>query len=115
MIGTIILTLDNFYVDEHGNIPSRRGVEFDKELLRTFIRGEVISERAAAILPPSLVKEANHIAQVGTVAITIPEIADCDILIITRSREQIIRGKQFRLDDFELVVKQRDIEIWRRR
>ena len=117
MLGTLLLTDNDFYVDENSNIPSRKGVEFDKELLKLVCTEQFVSDKAFNMLPPSI-RNVVHLAEVDfnepTVAITIKEIAKCDILIVTRSRETIVRGRQFRFDNFSLVVKQRDIEIWRR-
>ncbi len=117
IVSTILLTDDNYYVDSNNELPSRNGVEFDKELLISTLKGKVVSYAGYKMLPPSikdLITPSDLIEPEA--AITVPEIDGLsDLLIVTRSREIIVSGKQFRFDRFERIVKQKDIEIWRRK
>jgi len=48
-----------------------------------------------------------------TMAVTIPEIAKySDVLLVNRSSENLEGGKKFRLDNFKLLTKQGQLEIW---
>lgn len=96
-VGTILLTIDNKYIDEDGNLPIRP--EFDKELLTTLVKGRSVSLAGFNMLPPSIRREINPRA--NEVAITIKELAECDLLIVSRSPGTCKLGKIFRLDKFK--------------
>ena len=114
MIASIILTRDNVYVSEDGKLPSRRGVDFDKELLTGLARGNTVSKKGYMMLPNSIKKEVHCDGRELTYPVTVPEIdAFADILLVVWSRE-LIRGKSFRFDNFELLKDQRDISIYKR-
>ena len=119
MVASIILTRDFVYVSDEGKLPSRKGVDFDKDLLTNLVRGNVVSKKGYAMLPPSI--KENVFNTSGSVVqpqfpVTIPEIAAVsDILLVVRSSE--LGGgdsKVFRFDNFKLMLKQRDIELWER-
>jgi len=116
VVSTILLTSDNFYINEDGSLPMRP--DFDKTLLTALAKNNIVSNEGYNMLPPSIksvVKTSNE-QQEPEFPITIREInAFTDLLIIVRSNELIIGGKQFRLDNFELLVKDRKIELWRRK
>lgn len=109
MVGTILLTHDNLYVDLHGNLPERP--KHDKLLLSEICKGQVVSDEAYSMLPLSIQKLCT-VGTIPTVPITIRELADCQILIVSRSPKSLLAGKTFRLDNFNLIVKDRKIEIW---
>jgi len=116
IVSTILLTKDNFYINENGDLP-KRGLH-DKHLLTELVRGQTISTKAAEMLPPSIKGLAQVISDKvePTVGITIREIAGLsDILIVSHSTELIVRGSVFRLDNFELLVKDRKTSIYKRK
>ena len=108
IVGTILLTKSNKYVDNEGNLPKRP--KFDKELLTSIVKGGIVSEEAYIMLPYSMQK----LCTVGdySVPITIRELSKADLLIVSRSAEDFEGGKEFRLDNFKCVVKDRKVEIW---
>jgi len=70
------------------------------------------------MLPPSMkrVVTVDDKWLEPTVGVTIPEIdALSDLLIVVHSNELIVRGKQFRLDNFELIVKDKKISLYKRK
>jgi hypothetical protein len=116
MINTILLSKNGCYVDENGNLPSRENVPWDKELLKAFCQNQIVSGKGFNSLPPSMrkiVKKQNIHDEEITMAVTIPEIANySDVLLISRSSEFLENGKEFRLDKFQCLIKNKDIEIW---
>lgn len=108
-VGTILLTKDNCYINDFGDLPTRP--KHDKYLLSEVCKGQVVSEEAYSLLPLS-VQKICMVGAIPTVPITIKELSQCDILIVSRSAEDCLLGKTFRLDNFNLVVKDRKIEIW---
>ncbi len=115
VVSKICLTDDDIYVDMKGKSPMERA--FDRDLLRALCEGQVISPEAIERLPSGIVRTAEWDNTVEpTVGITIREIEGLtDLLIVSRSLELIDRGKKFRFDSFELIVKDRKIELWKRR
>jgi len=113
MIATLLLTKDNVYVKEDGSLPMRP--KFDKALLTGLVRGLSVSKNGYDMLPNSIKKEVFSDTRQPTFPITIPEISGlADILIVVRSNE-LCRGKEFRFDNFELLLRQRDIELYIRK
>lgn len=113
MLGTILLTYDNIYLNTDDNsLPSRP--EYDKELLTALCKGNTVSEDGYYLLPKSIQKQIVR-STIYNIPITIRELAKADILIVSRSYQNIVRGKVFRLDDFKLIVKDKKIEIWGRK
>ena len=115
MIATLNLTRDNVYVMENGDLPSRQ--MYDKDLLTGLAKGLTVSKAGYDMLPKSIKKEVYHFntTQEPQFPVTIKEIdALADIIIVVWSNE-IGRGKEFRFDSFELMLKQRDISLYRRK
>ena len=112
MIGTILLTKTNVYVKEDKSLPKRP--DFDKGLLTAVLKGQTVSMKAWQLLPPSMQKtvKVSDIAD-STMPVTIRELAQADILIVVRSKERC-KGKKFRLDKFECILKTEEIELWQR-
>lgn len=108
MIATILLTHQNQYLKSDGTLPARP--EHDKKLLRTICTGKVVSKAGYSMLPPSIRKVVT--VGIPEVAITIPEINNADLLIISRSTEEFSGGKVFRLDNFSPIVKDTKLELW---
>lgn len=110
-IGTILLTKDNKYVDDLGNLPKRP--KHDKEMLAALLSCKIVSPKGYKLLPPSLQALCvNDPYKQPTFPITIPEIAACDLLIVSKSPEEIKGGKVFRLNGFKCILKDRKGEIW---
>jgi len=110
-VGLILLTENNVYVSNEGNLPKRP--PFDKALLKSIVSGEKVSLQGYETLPPSIQAIiAQGPAQGGdTFPITIPEIGTVKLLIISRSNVEM-EGKQFRMDNFRRLVKQDQLELW---
>jgi len=112
-VGTILLTKSNKYVDDNGNLPKRP--RFDKDLLKGLLNVEVVtvSEKAYNMLPPSMQKLVLCLGNDFSIfPITIEELENTSLLIVVRSTEDFEGGKEFRLDNFKQLVKDRRIELW---
>ena len=110
IVGTILLTKTNKYVDADGNLPKRP--KFDKELLSGIIANGRVSDDAYSMLPLSMQKLVTVDIVCPNTPITINELANADLLIVSRSAEDFEDGKVFRLDNFKCLVKDRRIELW---
>jgi len=111
VVGTILLTKSNKYVDALGNLPKRP--KHDKELLAGMLEGKYVSREGYDLLPPSLQMLCwVNKGKLPECPITIRELAMADMLVISRSQEDFEGGKEFRLDSFRLLVKDRKVEIW---
>jgi len=109
-VGTILLTKSNKYVDANGNLPKRP--KFDKELLSNLVAKEgKVTEEGYKILPLSIQKKVV-VNLYDWFPITIKELAKADLLIVSRSPEDFDGGKEFRLDNFKCLVKDRKVEVW---
>ena len=112
--GILLLTEDNMYVDDRGNLPHRP--MYDKDLLRTLVDLNTITHRGFNLLPKSIQKVATISNVNPTLALTIQEVdALADFLIIVRSARRVRGGKKFRLDKFEQIAAPGQIEIWKRK
>jgi len=109
IVGTILLTKDNVYVKDDGSLPIRPA--WDKELLKGLIDGGRVSDKAYAMLPPSMRKLVEVDTKLPNIPITIKELANADLLIVSRSLE-LCRGKKFRFENFRLLLKDRKVELW---
>jgi len=110
MVGTILLTKNNYYTTgTSGNLPQRP--KHDKLLLSEMCKNQIVSDKAYEMLPLSIQKFIT-VGENPTIPITIRELAQCQLLIVSRSSEEFICGKKFRLDGFKQIVKDRKIEIW---
>jgi len=108
-IGTILLNKDDKYIKGDGNLPHRP--KHDKYLLSNLVAKEaIVSDKGYSLLPPTMQKLC--IVGDSNLAITIPELNSCDLLIISRSTEVFEGGKPFRLDNFKCLVKDRRLELW---
>ena len=98
VVGTILLDINNKYVDDKGDLPVRP--VYDKELLAKIIKGKKVSSEGYDMLPPSLRKLVD-LSSYEWCPITIPELAEADVLIVVRSPIAMSKGKVFRLDNFK--------------
>ena len=112
LVGTILLTKDNIYLREDGKLPLRP--EHDKELLKDICHNGRVSTRGYSMLPPSIQEVVETDDNILSVPITIKELAVADLLIVSRSLE-LCRGKVFRLDNFKCILRDRKIELWRKK
>lgn len=110
-VGTILLTKDNVYIRDDGKLPLRP--DFDKELLMDICRGGRVSAYGYVMLPLSIREVVELDDKVYNVPITIRELAEADLLIVSRSHE-LCRGKEFRLNKHKLILRDRKIELWRK-
>lgn len=112
VVGTILLTKADKYVDASGNLPKRPS--FDKVLLTSLCKNQRVSDEGYSMLPLSIQKIVTVDSTI-TMPITIAEIAKSDLLIVSRSQEEINAGKVFRFDNFKCLVKDRKVELWIRK
>ena len=115
IVSTILLSTNNCYVDRQGKLPERPS--FDKELLTTICSGQVVSKVGYKMLPPSIKDKVIMTEQVEPeVGITISEIDGLtDLLLVVRSKQECLGGKEFRFTNFECIIKDTQIEIWKRK
>jgi len=113
-VGTILLTKNNIYCNANGDLPKRP--RHDKDLLTGVLSAEgIVSSLGYDMLPPSIQK---HVVVTGDDAnteyapVTIRELDKSDLLIVSRSSEELTVGKVFRLTSFKCLVKTSKIEIW---
>jgi len=113
-VGTILLTRSNKYVDDRGNLPKRP--KHDKTLLEGVLETEgTVSSVGYDMLPPSI---QRHVVVIGDdtntdyAPVTIKELDKAEMLIVSRSPEDFDIGKEFRLDNFRCLVKDRKVEVW---
>lgn len=114
VVGTILLSKTNEYLTHEGKLPLRP--KHDKALLGGLIEGHRVSEDGYKLLPPSL--QALCWVNTGNYAetpITIRELNECELLIVSRSTTDTVGGREFRLDNFKLLLKDRKIELWIRK
>mgnify|MGYP006883055741 CR=1 FL=1 len=115
IVSTILLTRDNHYVDDNGNLPDRP--TFDKPLLTGLCKNQEVSQDAYDMLPPSIRQIVRGVTEEEpTIGITIPEIDGLtDLLIVSRSNGTIYSGKKFRFNNFKLLANDMSLEIWKRK
>jgi len=113
-VGTILLTKSNKYCNDDGILPKRP--KHDKALLTELLKMEgIVSSDGYYMLPPSI---QEHVVVTGDNAntdyapVTIKELAKSELLIVSRSPEDFDGGKEFRLDNFKCLVKDRKVELW---
>jgi len=112
--GILLLTEDNMYVDDRGNLPHRP--TYDKALLRTLVSLNTVTHRGYDLLPKSIQEVATISNTDPTLVLTIQEIdALADFLIIIRSARKVSGGKKFKLDKFERIAAPGQIELWNRK
>jgi len=110
IVATIILDPNDCYIGDRG-LPERPS--FDKTLLTAICTGHDISKEAYDMLPPSIRGVTTFGA--NKVPITIKEIdKNAELLLVVRSAEKVEKGKQFRLDNFSLIVDTKQLQIYRR-
>ena len=115
IIGTILLTRDNQYVlGEDNHLPARGN--HDKKLLTRLAKGHSVSHKGWDMLPQSIRANVFVTDTKPTFPVTIDEIdALSDFLFVSHSDETNTIGKIFRLDSFELLVKDKNVSIYARR
>lgn len=111
-VGTILLNPQDMYVNTKGNLPARPS--FDKAFLAGLCDGESVSLDGYRLLPPSMRKIVTC-SPMFNMAVTIPELAEVDLLIVSRSSEIFEGGKVFRFNDFIQILKTEEIEIWKKK
>ena len=115
IIGTILLSQNDCFVDDRKNLPQGRP-QWDKELLKTYVSLNTISREGYKLLPPSIQAVAKVTRKEPELAITIQELdALPDILYVVRSSRMTHGGKKFRLDNYEPILKELRFEVWKRK
>ena len=118
-LGILLLSSDGFYVDEEGNLPQR--TLWDKQFLLDLCRDRkvIASDSTIGHLPKSLLDVCKSVDNSArpfgydiNLGIETYNMYDTDILLITRSAEPLHKGKIFKLDDYDFILKQGDLEIW---
>ena len=113
-VSTIILDLDNHYIGENNQLPSRPG--WDKKWLASLVEKSTVSKEGFNMLPLGMQKTTSITHGEPELPITIPEINGLtDILIVIRSYMSLSKGKVFRLNNFELIGKSGQIELFKRK
>jgi len=115
MIGMILLTDNDEYLI-NGELPPRP--IYDKELLHAFCYGQRLSDNALKILPNSIKNNSMKYENNGCpqpIGITIPEIANSNLIIVIRSpytcNENDVTRK-FRFDNHKCITSQGNTELW---
>lgn len=112
IVSTILLSLDDCYIDNHGNLPSERP-NFDKKLLKAIVNGQTVTHKAFNMLPNSIRKDLVVTDENPSVGVTISEIsALSDMIVVVRTQECLNSPFKFRFTNFECLVKDTKIEIW---
>lgn len=114
IFGTILLSNNNRYVDADGKLPERP--KGDKQLLKTLVENNLVSQDGYNMLPPSMQKIATITHGEPTLPVTIREINGLsDLLLVVRSYIVIPGGKEFRMDNFELISTSGQYSIYKRK
>ena len=118
-LGILLLSSNGFYVDEEGNLPQR--TPWDKQFLLDLCRNRkvIASNNTIGQLPKSLLNVCKSVDNSArpfgydiNLGIETYNMYDTDILLITRSAEPLHKGKIFKLDNYDLILRQGDLEIW---
>ncbi len=113
LIGTVLLSQDGMYIDDRKQLPYRPN--WDKQWLKILVSLNTITKSGYDTLPPSIQAVAKVTHSEPTLAITIPELdALPDILYVVRSSRMAHKGKKFRLDNYEAILKEQRFEIYQR-
>ena len=126
-IGIILLSNDNYYLGEDGELPSPRP-EWDKKLLLALCEDKICicSQNTYDTLPPSLTKKAkgvyvahgdvNYDVNLG---ISTFKTQKPEVLYVVRTGEDLGGGKEFRMSDIlenyvkcDSVYNKHNIEIY---
>ena len=112
--GIVLLSQDGKYLDDRNQLPHR--CSWDKELLTHLVSVNLISKYGYDLLPPSIKDVAKITNGEPELALTIQELnALPDTLIVVRSARMVSGGKVFRMDNYEPILTEQRIEIWKKR
>lgn len=98
-VGTILLDPFDRYIDRNGKLPERP--YFDKSLLKSICSKGTVSLEGFDLLPNSITSITQVDAFREDIMITIRELNEADLLIVTRSNVVCEGGKKFRLNGFK--------------
>lgn len=113
IVGTILLSQDDCYIDDRKQLPYRPS--FDKGLLKSLISMNTITNKGFNLLPGSIMSVAKIDNYNPSMAVTIRELdAIADLLIVSRSPRKCRNGKKFRFTNYKLLVKTAELELWSR-
>ena len=112
--GTLLLSNNNRYVTDEGKLPERP--KGDKQLLKALVESNTVSQEGYDMLPPSMQRIATITHGEPTLPVTIREINGLsDLLLVVRSYISIPGGKEFRLDNFQLISSSGQYSIYKRK
>ncbi len=114
-VGIILLSQDNYYLDNYGELPKRP--EFDKELLVALCKLQTFTcgQNTFKSLPDSILRNAFYTEggeyDVNLGIITLVENPP-HLLLVSRSDQYIHDGKHFSLKDYTRYFDSPDLELW---
>lgn len=115
--GIVLLSQDGFYLGELGQLPTRP--VWDKEFITMLIKGKRVlcSQNTLKDLPKSLLSVAYFTVDPKmdydiNFGIDTFKTGKPDQLIVVRSKQDLVAGKEFNLDGWTAVYKSKDLEIY---
>ena len=115
--GIILLSQDGFYSNIAGNLPERP--PWDKEFITELIRGKIVlcSFNTLKELPASMFAVASFTTNINAnydinFGIATFRTTRPDQLLVVRSKEKMIIGKQYKLDSWKAVFKSKELELY---
>jgi hypothetical protein len=115
-VGILLLSQDDCYIDEQGNLPSRP--DFDKELLVALCKGQKClgSRNTLESLPRSIIESAYcyEIVTDYDVNLGIKTLykQPPHLLIIVRSADTLNGGKKFDISNYKRYFSSVELELW---
>jgi hypothetical protein len=117
-IGIILLSKNDYYMDEKGCLPSRP--TFDKKFITDFIEGKKVlcSIKTMRSLPESMLSKAYFTTDINSdydinFGIDTFSKARPDILIVIRSQVNIVSGYKFRMSQWSNFYRTKNMEMWK--
>lgn len=115
--GILLLSKDGFYANVVGKLPERP--IGDKDFITELIRGKTVlcSYNTLKELPNSMFAIASFTTNINAnydinFGIETFRTARPDQLIVIRSKETMIIGKQYNLKDWKLIFSSKDFEMY---
>lgn len=115
--GIVLLSQDGFYLGELGQLPTRPA--WDKEFITMLIKGKRVlcSQNTLKDLPKSLLSVAYFTVDPKmdydiNFGIDTFKTGKPDQLIVVRSKQDLVAGKEFDLTGWTPVYKSKEMEIY---
>lgn len=116
-VGIILLSSNNYYIDENGMLPKRP--KWDKQLLLGIIKNKRVlcSSNVLNTLPKSILDSAYFTTNPNAdydinFGIDTFRSARPDLLIVVRSSSSLENGKKFDLSNFQQLVATTNLELY---